>query len=250
MKWINKLVDVPKLVHRIWLILWITLAIFVVAKLCFNMWYPIVIENENIIKICSYIDNNELVKYIIMLMFYLLNANIIFLTFIRKLKFPNKIFMILFNIANIIGYFVKGINNVYGIVFEVSVILISIFVNIRNKTFSKIKWNILFPIIIYLMINIWQLNIFFIRGINDILNKLPSLIFITIQIDYYIFLIITWIGVVYYMGLLGYGWLWGKSEVELLALKEKELAKEKPDLELIKEIDKALEKAKKNEVKA
>lgn len=249
MKWIEKLVDVPKLVRRVWLILWITLAIFVVAKLCFNMWYPIVIENENIIKICSYIDNNELVKYIIMLMFYLLNANIIFLTFIRKPKFSNKIFMMLFNIANIIGYLVKGINNAYGIIFETSVIIISIIINIKNKTFSKQTWNILFPIIIYLMINVWQLNIFFIRGITNILNELPSLIFITIQIDYYIFLIITWIGVVYYMGLLGYGWLWGKSEVELLALKEKELAKEKPDLELVKEIDEALKKAK-DEVKA
>ncbi len=43
------------------------------------------------------------------------------------------------------------------------------------------------------------------------------------------------------MGLCGIGWLWCKTETELKAIKEQELAKAEPDKKLIDEIDRALE---------
>lgn len=250
MKWIEKLVDVPKLVRRVWLILWITLAIFVVAKLCFNMWYPIVIDNEFIINICLKIDNNEIIKYIIMLLLYVTNANFFFLTCVKEKKYNKTIHLVVMNLMFVICQTLKYFYNTYGNIFEiVLVVVIPIFVNLYKHKFYKKIHNIILPIIIYMLFNIWQLNIFFIRGIGEVLTNAPVLIVYALQIDYYIFTIITWIGVSYFMGAYGIGWLWGKSEVELLALKEKELAKEKPDLELVKEIDEALKKAK-DEVKA
>lgn len=50
------------------------------------------------------------------------------------------------------------------------------------------------------------------------------------------------------MGIFG-GWFFGKSETELLALKEEELKKENPDQEKIKQIDARLEELKKKEEK-
>ena len=47
------------------------------------------------------------------------------------------------------------------------------------------------------------------------------------------------------MGFMGVGFLWGKSDTELLEIKEKELKKEFPNKSLIEKIDKRLAKIKK-----
>ena len=75
-KAINKIVDLPKLVKTIWIILWITLLMFLGLKLCFNIWYPIVVRSQTFIKVCDFIDNNLWLEFIIGLMCYLLNINI------------------------------------------------------------------------------------------------------------------------------------------------------------------------------
>ena len=94
---------------------------------------------------------------------------------------------------------------------------------------------------------LWQCNMLFIRNINEIIIDLSTLVAYILQIDYYIFLIITWIGVIYFMGSYGL-WFWGKSLTQLEAMKQKELNKSKPNMELVKQIDEAIAK-KKNEIK-
>lgn len=256
MKWINKIVDIPKLVRRLWIILWITLFIFVIAKLCFNLWYPIVIENENFIKFGNFIDNNAYLKYIIYALLYLLNGNILFLTYTKKMKHTHILSLIIINFSTIAFYFIKNFNNLIGCILEISFIIAAIIINVKNKTFTfvtkknKVKTilNILIPPLVYLLLNLWQTNITFIRGIDKIISQLPVIINLALQIDYYIFLIITWIGVNYYMGISGFGWWWSKSTTELQAMKAEELTKKNPDAKLIADIDKELEK-RKNEVK-
>ena len=83
----------------------------------------------------------------------------------------------------------------------------------------------------------------FIRGMTEVFSTLPSLLVNIIQLDYYFLLIIIWFGGIV-MGASGFGWLWGKSETELLVIKEQELAKENPDSKLIEAIDKELAKRK------
>ena len=244
----NKIVDIPKLVIRFWIVLWLTLFIFVIAKLCFNVWYPIVVENQFIIKVCDYIDNNKILNYIILLFLYLLNANIIFLTMIKRKKFSKIIYFIVFNILQVGSYIAKYYYNFLGIIIEILFVVFAIIINLRRKTFifysSKRKFvktfNFVIPIFVYLLLNIWQLNILFIRDISSIISDLPSLIYIALQIDYYIFLIITWIGVNYIMGLAGWGWLWSKSVTQLKALKQEELQKQNPNFKLLEQIEKAI----------
>lgn len=89
---------------------------------------------------------------------------------------------------------------------------------------------------------IWQLNVLLIRNINNILTEAPSVIALVMQIDYYIFLIIMWIGVCF-MGIWGL-WLWGKELTELEAMKAEELKKENPDKDLLAKIDEAIAKKK------
>ena len=98
------------------------------------------------------------------------------------------------------------------------------------------------PIVVYVLINAWQFTIYFVRDLDyKVLSETSFLISWVLMIDYYIFIIIQWIGVSF-MGLWSGGWLFGKSEVELKALKDKELKKAKPDKELLKQIDECLAK--------
>ena len=86
----------------------------------------------------------------------------------------------------------------------------------------------------------------FIRGIEDILSDLPSSIYITLQLDYYIFLILTMIGVKYFMGLLGTGWFWSDKLTKYEAKKEAELQKAEPDMEYVEYLDEKIAECKKH----
>lgn len=221
MDWLSKILNVPKLIIRIWIILWISLFILVAMKFCFNIWYPIVIENEIVLAICNFIDNHFIVKYMMSVILYLININIWVLIAIKKMKFKKKFTFIIMSIIYFLGNSLKWLDNNIGSTFELLyLILFPIIYNYKYKTFSKRIWNVLFPIIIYLLINFWQLNIFIIRDIENILTNMPTAITYALQIDYYIFLIITWIGVNYFMGVFGGGWLWSKSITELKAMKQ------------------------------
>ncbi len=82
---------------------------------------------------------------------------------------------------------------------------------------------------------IWQLNVLFVRDLPNMLDNVETLIQIILQLDYYIFLIITWIGVTK-MGLIS-AWFFSKDITVLKAAKEKELARKKPNMDTIAKID-------------
>lgn len=243
---LDPILDIPKLIKRVWYILWIVLIILDIFKLCFHIWYPIIIENENLLKAFSFIDKHIILKNGIMLIFYILSSNIIYLTITKRKRFSNKRRMIAYNIL-VVGIFViKYFNSILGAYLEIEIIIIAIIINIKGKKFRKKIFNIIYPIGISLIINVYQLNILFIRNIQEIISEIPTSISIILQIDYYIFLMIMYIGV--NMGLFGFGYLWSTETVKLKAIKERELKKEKPNKKKIAEIDKIL--AERNEEQA
>ena len=237
-KFINKILDVPKLIRTIWIMLWVILIILLVFKFCFNLWYPIIVKNEVFINICNYIDEHKWLIVTIMFILYFLSVNIISLTCMGKRKYPSVKFGILINIIIISLFIIKYFVSVLGSILEIFYIIgFFIFINIKNKNFPNKKYDILMPIIQYAIINLWQLLIYLVRGLDiSSLNNYPVLIPYIIQIDYYIFLIITWIGVSY-MGLYSIGWLFGKDITVLKAEREKELSKAKPNMKKINSID-------------
>ena len=82
---------------------------------------------------------------------------------------------------------------------------------------------------------IFQLNIMFVRELPVSLYEMPMLLQIILQLDYYIFIIITWIGVSW-MGLMSV-WFFGKDITVLKAAREKELARKTPNMDTIRIID-------------
>lgn len=230
-------VDLKKLIKTIWILLWVILFILLIYKILFNKWYPIIIKNNILINVCNFIDNHKIIYYIITYIFYLCSNYIIYLTCTNRKKLNKfKEFISLFIIILFI-YISKILNNIGGNLLEILLIICYILDNIKFNNFINKRQNIIIPIFVYIILNIWQLNILIIRNIFDIhINEMPSLIGFSLQLDYYIFILITWIGGSY-MGLWSMGWFFGKDITTLKAEKEKELAKEQPNKDLIKKID-------------
>lgn len=237
-KFINKILDMPKLIRRLWLLLWILLAILLIMKFCFGIWYPVVSNNEIFNSVCNFIDENRIVYMGIGLALYILNINVISLTCMNKRKYDNWIMTIVINIFIISFGIIKNFNSLVINILEILLFIIPyIFINIKQDNFKNKALNIVVPIIIYALLNLWQLTIFGVRGLelNELTNY-PILIPIILQIDYYVFLIITWIGVSF-MGIFGMGWLWSKDITVLKAMKEKELKKAKPNMKKVNSLD-------------
>jgi len=234
---IDKILDAPKLVFRIWIILWLILIILLILKFCFGIWYPIICNIEWFNNLCYYIDNHDIVSKSIMFVFYVLSSNILLFICIGKTKYSKWYYMLILNLVFIGMFLSKFIHNSLGIISEISVILACIIYNIKKDTFKNKIVNILLPIIFYILLNLWQLTMLLIRGTSSFkIDELPNLISYILQIDYYIFLIITWIEVSF-MGLFSWGWFWSKDITVLKAEKEKELAKKNPDLKKVAKID-------------
>lgn len=235
-KFINKILNVPKLILRLWIILWVCLAILLVLKFCFGIWYPIVIESECFIKLNDYL-RYPIPKYILLSLFYFASVNIIYLTCRIKKKYDDIKECIIVNVLILVTFIIKAKFSNLGFIPEIfiSVILPIIFNFIEHGISNKFR-KIIFPIIIEIIISFWQLNILLVRGIDFAIDgEEHILIGIVLQLDYYIFIIITWLEVSF-MGLFSL-WFFGKDVTTLKAEKEKELAKEHPDMKKVEKID-------------
>lgn len=249
---INKMIDIPKLIITIWLLLWVILFMLVAFKFCFNIWYPIVVENEKFIAVCNFIDSVPCIRYIILFLFYMLNSNVVYLLAKAKDKYNNKTEIILLNITFVVAHIFKNISNLIGVALEVLfLVLLPIIINLISKRFKKKFLSVIIPIAVYLIINLWQMTIIFVRDIDSVLSTLPILIFLVMQIDYYVFIINSLIGVKIFMGTGGIGWWWSRQLTKYEAYKEKELKKTNPDMDYVNFCDSKIKECKEklNEIK-
>lgn len=233
---INKILDVPKLIRRIWLILWILLAILLVMKFCFGIWYPIVVKNEVIIRFNDFISNSW-AKYISLGILYLLSGNLLYLISCLKFKYSKIFECIIVNIILLCIFIIKCFNDSFTVILEL-IIFVVIPIIVIFKTYKKANkiLSVLYPIIIQFLVFLWQLNIFLIRDVDFTkINNEYILFGFVLQLDYYIFLILTWIGVTK-MGLFS-AWLFSKDITVLKAEREKELKKAKPNMKKVNSLD-------------
>lgn len=235
---VNPILDIRKLIQRLWVILWIILFILVILKFCFGIWYPIIVENKNLLKLFNFIDNHNVIRLILYFVLYAINLNLTILILIVKKKFKNWFIFLGYNLMILFLFIIKYKNNILGSIIELTIPLISIILNLKRRTFERKINNIIFPIVAIILMNFYQILMLFARDLNNVIDTLPSSLAYILQIDYYVFLLIMFIGV--NMGILGFGYLWSKETTKLEAIKEKELKKKKPNKKKIEEIDKIL----------
>ena len=118
----KKFVDFKKLITRLWIILWIILGILLVMKYCFNLWYPIVINNDTLNNIFLYIDNHWILLRIIAYILYVVSSNILFLICISKKKFDKVYYFVLFSVLSLLVVILKDKFNIIGLVCEILII--------------------------------------------------------------------------------------------------------------------------------
>lgn len=175
----------------------------------------------------------------------MISANVIYLTTCNKYRYSKIYELIIINTLILLAFIIKCLFGNFAFIVEfVFLIIIPIIYLTKNYPGTRKIKLILFPIIIQLLVMIWQLNILFIRNVD--MNKINDEYFLlgfALQLDYYIFIIISWIGVTK-MGLWSV-WFFSKDITVLKSYKEKELAKDKPDMDLVKKIDSRIEKLEK-----
>lgn len=95
---VNPILDIRKLIQRLWVILWIILFILVILKFCFGIWYPIIVENKNLLKLFNFIDNHNVIRLILYFVLYAINLNLTILILIVKKKFKNWFIFLGYNL--------------------------------------------------------------------------------------------------------------------------------------------------------
>lgn len=157
---VNEFVNLRKLVHRIYIILWVVLAICLILKFAFNWWFPIVVKNETFINICDFFDKNEIAKYILMGIFYVLSYNF---TLPIAFKFKNskikKRYLLLLNLGYVTFFVLKIFFQTIINILEMFVLIgLPIIYHIKKHTFKRLVFNMLYGLITYGITFLWQLN--------------------------------------------------------------------------------------------
>ena len=170
-----------KLAIKLFIIVWVVLAVHIALKLTFNYWQPYIIPNEQLQAISDFIDSHRLLKDTIDFIYCYINAIFVVLTGIQLWKFKNKIhYLILFALA------------LMTIISQNSIIdtIITIFATIIYPLIlDKKKW--LYVILTFLFSNIFMALSLFLNGFTKT-DCNGSIIDILFMNDYYIMLILNY----------------------------------------------------------
>lgn len=208
---------------RMIIICWVILLVCFIVKIFGGNFFNIVCESKRFANICAYVDKAVWLQYIIGCISTFILHSMYLLAISKKLWFSKK--DLLFVIPSIlIGVGLRLINNIVGYFVDIwQYLLLPLFID--NKFHKNIyARRIAIGVILtfaFQLVSLIVKNL----AIMPVTNNC-FLIAIIYFIDVYIMVIL------YYlysnvkendMGLLG-GWLWGKNEKQLKALKDKKLA--------------------------
>jgi hypothetical protein len=169
-----------RLAIKLFVIVWVVLAIHVTLKLTFNYWQPYVIPNETLSAISDFIDSHSVIKIIIDLILYILNGYIMICCSLQCWHLGKKKNIITI-ILLIIGYF-------FGIYVERTIgsLLLSI---IYPLILNKKKW--LTIILTFILNFVFLFLSLFLEGFATS-NDMQYICKVFLQFDYYIMLILNY----------------------------------------------------------
>jgi hypothetical protein len=171
-----------RLAVKLFIIVWIVLAVHIVLKLTFNYWQPYVIPNETLSAISDFIDNNRWIEIILNGLLYVFNAILMVLCSIKCWWFKNKKTTII-SISVIIACFICNILfNAYNITPIITTILLPLFIN-------KKMW--FYTFLTFLLSNIFMILSLFLEGFVNT-DDMQYICKVFLQVDYYIMLVLNY----------------------------------------------------------
>lgn len=171
-----------KLAIKLFIAVWIVLALHITLKLTFNYWQPYVIPNDTLQVISDYIDEHRWIQATLNGIFYVFNGIVMILCSIKRWWFKSKKQAIIVISLVVLGFVYKLLTNDT----IVNTLLLSILLPIL---LDKSKW--LYTIITFALTNVFLLLSLFLEGFISA-DNMNYLIRMFLQFDYYIMLILNY----------------------------------------------------------
>ena len=171
-----------KLAIKLFIAVWIVLALHITLKLTFNYWQPYVIPNDTLQVISDYIDEHRWIQATLNGIIYIFNGLIMILCSIKRWWFKSKKQAIIVISLVVLGFVYKLLTNDT----IVNTLLLSILLPIL---LDKSKW--LYTIITFALTNVFLLLSLFLEGFVNT-DNMQYICKLFLQFDYYIMLILNY----------------------------------------------------------
>lgn len=171
-----------RLVVKLFILVWVFLALHITLKLTFNYWQPYVIPTPELQAISDFIDNNRWLEIICNGILYFVNAVLVVLSSIQQWWFKSKKQMI-FTFGVILTLFATSI--IFGqssIATLIVTIALPLILNYR-------KW--LYMILAFVFSNLFMALSLWLEGfVND--NQMSYFTSLLLNNDYYLMLVLSY----------------------------------------------------------
>lgn len=171
-----------RLAIKLFIIVWVVLAVHIALKLTFNYWQPYVIPNDRLQVISDFIDDNRWLQATLNGVWYLVNGLILILCGLQRWWFKNKKHTLIFITAIILGF-------IYSLIFKDSTINTIVITIILPIIIDRKKW--LTILITFALTNVFLFLSLWLEGFANA-NQMNYLIRMFLQFDYYIMLVLNY----------------------------------------------------------
>jgi len=171
-----------RLAVKLFIIVWIVLAVHIVLKLTFNYWQPYVISSDKLQAISDFIDNNRWLQATLNGILYLFNGIILILCGLQRWWFKTKKQTIIVIGAIIIGFILLAF-------FKIQIINTIFITIILPLIFDKTKWKTI--LITFALTNVFLFLSLWLEGfVNS--DDMQYICKVFLEFDYYIMLILNY----------------------------------------------------------
>lgn len=171
-----------RLAVKLFIVVWIVLAVHIALKLTFNYWQPYVISSDRLQAISDFIDSNRWIQATLNGIFYTINSFILILCGLQRWWFKNKKHTLIVLISTIISFILLAVWKINTI----NTILLTIVLPI---IIDRKKWVMV--LITFALTNIFLLFSLFLEGFVSS-DDMPYIIGTFLNIDYYIMLVLNY----------------------------------------------------------
>lgn len=140
------IVDKARLLRRVIIISWASLALCFVIKIFGGDFFEIMSDNPNYKALCEYADSHFWCKYLIAFCSSMVCQSLYMLAILQKYKFK-KWELVITTASVLISCYVKYFNNIIGLLFDVWLLLILPAILLKN---IKSVWKILIAFALYI----------------------------------------------------------------------------------------------------
>ena len=233
-------VDKARLLRRVIIISWITLALCFIVKIFGGNLFEIVCNNPNYKALCEYADSHFWLKYLIGIFSTMLCQTLYVLAILQEYKFK-KWQLITTVLSVLVGTYIKYVSTIWGLVFDIW-FFIGMPILFLGKNYKK-YWQVL----VALAMNfVFQLISLITKNISLLNVSETYFIGLIYMIDLYIMCILYYLYRNYQKEKKEMGMLWGlfagkpvDKLKEMKAKREKQIAKLNEEIKAIEEAIKA-----------